>query len=70
MLFLSERGARLSRQQVCNLVKRYGELAGLDIEAHPHMLRHGSGFELADQVEGGAHASFDIILGTGTLSTL
>lgn len=33
------------------------------------MLRHGSGFELADQVEGGTLASSDIILGAGTLST-
>lgn len=49
VLFLSERGAGLSRQQMYNLVKRYGELAGLDIEAHPHMLRHGCGFALADQ---------------------
>lgn len=48
-LFLSERGTGLGRQQVYNLVKRYGELAGLDIEAHPHMLRHACGFALADQ---------------------
>lgn len=49
VLFLSERGGQLSRQQIYNLVKRYGELAGLNIEAHPHMLRHGCGFALADQ---------------------
>lgn len=49
VLFLSERGGRLTRQQIYNLVKRYGELAGLDVEAHPHMLRHGCGFALADQ---------------------
>jgi len=48
-LFLSERGTGLGRQQVYNLVKRYGELVGLDIEAHPHMLRHGCGYALADQ---------------------
>ena len=28
---------------------RYGELAGLPVEAHPHMLRHACGFALADQ---------------------
>lgn len=49
VLFLSERGGQLTRQQIYNLVKRYGELAGLDVEAHPHMLRHGCGFALADQ---------------------
>lgn len=48
-LFLSERGGPLTRQQVYNLVKRYGLLGGLDIDAHPHMLRHGCGFALADQ---------------------
>lgn len=48
-LFPSERGTQLTRQQIYNLVKRYGELAKLDIEAHPHMLRHGCGFALADQ---------------------
>lgn len=49
VLLLSERGTKLTRQQIYNLVRRYGELAGLDIEAHPHMLRHGCGFALADQ---------------------
>ena len=27
----------------------YGELAGLPVDAHPHMLRHACGFALADQ---------------------
>lgn len=35
------------------------ELAGLDIEAHLHMLRHGSGCTLADQ--GGAHSLHPIL---------
>lgn len=48
-LFLSERGTRLTRQQVHYLVRRYGELAGLSIVAHPHMLRHACGFALANQ---------------------
>jgi len=30
-------------------VRRYGEAAGLEIAAHPHMLRHACGFALADQ---------------------
>jgi type 1 fimbriae regulatory protein FimB len=31
------------------LSAHYGELAGLPVEAHPHMLRHACGFALADQ---------------------
>jgi type 1 fimbriae regulatory protein FimB len=30
-------------------IRRYGEAAGLEIAAHPHMLRHACGFALADQ---------------------
>jgi type 1 fimbriae regulatory protein FimB len=47
--FVSERGGPLTRQQVYYLVKRYGELAGLPVPAHPHMLRHACGYALADQ---------------------
>jgi type 1 fimbriae regulatory protein FimB len=31
------------------MIGRYGELAGLAVDAHPHMLRHACGFALADQ---------------------
>ena len=31
------------------MIGRYGERAGLPIDAHPHMLRHACGFALADQ---------------------
>lgn len=47
-LFLSQKGGQLSRHQVRLLLKRYGELAGVSIPAHPHMLRHGCGYALAD----------------------
>lgn len=47
-LFLSRRGGRLSRQQIYRLVRKYGEVAGLDVPTHPHMLRHACGFKLAD----------------------
>jgi type 1 fimbriae regulatory protein FimB len=30
-------------------IHTYGNLAGLPIDAHPHMLRHACGFALADQ---------------------
>lgn len=48
-LFVSERGARLTRQQVHYLLKGYGIAAGLPLAVHPHMLRHACGFALADQ---------------------
>lgn len=44
-----QRGALMSRQTVHHLLRRYGELAGLGVRAHPHMLRHACGFALADQ---------------------
>ncbi|HBR1081299.1 TPA: tyrosine-type recombinase/integrase [Klebsiella quasipneumoniae subsp. quasipneumoniae] len=47
-LFLSQKGGPLSRHQVRVLLKRYGEKAGVSIPAHPHMLRHGCGYALAD----------------------
>lgn len=47
-LFLSQKGGALSRQQVRMLLKQYGEKAGVSIPAHPHMLRHGCGYALAD----------------------
>ena len=37
-VFLSNRGARLTRQAVFGLVRRYGGLVGLQL--HPHTLRH------------------------------
>jgi type 1 fimbriae regulatory protein FimB len=47
--FISERRGPLSRKTVWFMIDRYGELAGLPVEAHPHMLRHACGFALADQ---------------------
>src|SRR4030095_15890107 len=47
--FISERRGPLSRKTVWFMIGRYGELAGLPVEAHPHMLRHACGFALADQ---------------------
>lgn len=48
-LFLSERGQAMSRQQAHYLVRRYGDLAQVPVGVHPHMLRHGCGYALADR---------------------
>ena len=47
--FISERRGPLSRKTAWVMIRHYGELAGLPVEAHPHMLRHACGFALADQ---------------------
>jgi type 1 fimbriae regulatory protein FimB len=47
-LFLSERGSPLTRQAVNYLLRVAGEQAGLG-HVHPHMLRHGCGFHLANE---------------------
>jgi len=47
--FVSERRRPLSRITAWAAIRDYGELAGLPLPAHPHMLRHACGFALADQ---------------------
>jgi len=47
--FISERRKVLSRKTAWLAIRTYGQLAGLPLEAHPHMLRHACGFALADQ---------------------
>lgn len=48
-LFLSRKGNRLSRQRIYSLIRDCSIRAGLDMPAHPHMLRHACGFALADK---------------------
>lgn len=47
-LFLSQKGGRLTRQQVRRLLVQYGSETNISVRPHPHMLRHGCGFALAD----------------------
>jgi type 1 fimbriae regulatory protein FimB len=47
--FTSERRCPLSRKTVWVMIRAYGELAGLSVNPHPHMLRHACRFALADQ---------------------
>jgi type 1 fimbriae regulatory protein FimB len=47
--FVSKRHGPLSRKTAWKMIRHYGELAELPVDAHPHMLRHACGFALADQ---------------------
>lgn len=47
--FVSERRHPLNRRTAWAAIRRYGELAGLPLDTHPHMLRHACGYALADQ---------------------
>ena len=47
-VFQSERGGPLSDSAVRRLVKRAGEVAKIGFPVHPHMLRHSTGFYLAN----------------------
>jgi len=48
-VFETERGGPLSVDALQYIVRESGKLAGLDVEAHPHMLRHAAGYMLANE---------------------
>jgi len=50
-VFCSERHGPLSLNAVHKIVVRAGRLAALELSVHPHMLRHGKGFQLANKGE-------------------
>jgi len=45
-VFENERGGPLNPSGMRKIVRRAGELAGLALSVHPHMLRHAAGFAL------------------------
>lgn len=47
-VFTTERRGPLTTSTVRKLIARAGEQAGLPFPVHPHMLRHGTGFKLAN----------------------
>lgn len=47
--FLTERGDQFTRFAINYLVGVTGERAGLPFHVHPHMLRHGCGYALANR---------------------
>lgn len=48
-VFTSERGAPFGSTGFARLLERAGEAAKLGFKAHPHMLRHATGFALANR---------------------
>lgn len=47
-VFMSQKGAPLATRTVHEIVARAGENAGFKFTIHPHMLRHSTGFYLAN----------------------
>jgi type 1 fimbriae regulatory protein FimB/type 1 fimbriae regulatory protein FimE len=47
-VFVSERGAPFTTAGFARMMGRAGIAAGLNLKAHPHMLRHACGFALAN----------------------
>jgi site-specific recombinase XerD len=48
-VFVSERKAPLSARTVHNIIAKAGILAQFEFTIHPHMLRHSTGFYLANK---------------------
>jgi site-specific recombinase XerD len=48
-VFVSERGTPFSVSGFRRMIERAAQAAGLEIKAHPHMLRHATGYALANQ---------------------
>jgi type 1 fimbriae regulatory protein FimB/type 1 fimbriae regulatory protein FimE len=48
-VFTSERGAPFTTIGFARMMERAGKAAALEIEAHRHMLRHATGFALANR---------------------
>ena len=47
-VFVTERKAPLTSSAVGKMIARAGEKAGFDFPVHPHMLRHATGYKLAN----------------------
>ena len=47
-VFCSERGGPMTAKSFHTLIARLGERAGMAFPIHPHMLRHGCGYALAN----------------------
>jgi site-specific recombinase XerD len=48
-VFESSRQGPLAKDTIAGIIERAGRLAGLPVPIHPHMLRHGTGYYLANR---------------------
>jgi len=48
-VFISSRGAPMTRQNVNAMLAALGREAGIEVAVHPHMLRHSTGYKLANE---------------------
>jgi site-specific recombinase XerD len=48
-VFVSERGSPFTTAGFARMIERAAGAAGLDLKAHPHMLRHACGYALANK---------------------
>jgi integrase len=68
-VFVSERGAPLSAPGFSRMVERAGVVANLGIKVHAHMLRHATGFKLANDghdTRSSQHSEHDALYGAGS----
>ena len=67
-VFSSERRGPLSVNAIHKIVVRAGQIAAIELSVHPHMLRHGKGYQLA--AKGVDTRAIQAYLGHRTSSTL
>jgi|TARA_B110000503_G_scaffold64477_1_gene101591 site-specific recombinase XerD len=48
-IFMSERGSPMTASAFRKIIARAGKIAEMDMPIHPHMLRHSTGFKLANE---------------------
>ncbi len=48
-IFMSERGSPMTASAFRKIIARAGKIAEIDMPVHPHMLRHSTGFKLANE---------------------
>ena len=48
-VFVSERGSPFTTAGFARMVERAADAAGMELKAHPHMLRHACGYALANK---------------------
>jgi site-specific recombinase XerD len=48
-VFVSERGSPFTTAGFARMMERAAAVAGLELKAHPHMLRHACGYALANK---------------------